>query len=167
MSRDFYPSDDARARFLSKLDKNGPVIRTELGPCWSWRAGGYGKTGYGAFCIGHQKNIQAHRASWRLFVGEFQPGTQILHKCDNRNCVNPGHLFAGSVGDNMRDKVRKGRQPRGTEIRQSKLTEEQVRAIRSRYAARELSQERLASEYGVTQAAIWRILRREHWAHVA
>lgn len=165
--RDFYPSDDARARFLSKLDKNGPVIREELGPCWSWLRGSYGKTGYGAFCIGHQKNIQAHRAAWRLFVGEFPPGAQILHKCDNRNCCNPEHLFAGSIGDNMRDKCAKGRQPRGTEIRQAKLSEEQVRAIRARYAAGGISQQKLAEEHGVTQMAVWKIIQREHWSHVA
>lgn len=164
--RDFLPTDETRARFLSKVELRGPVVRGELGRCWSWKAGSYGSTGYGAFCIGHQKNTQAHRAAWRIFVGEFPGDAQILHKCDNRNCVNPEHLFAGSIGDNMRDKVAKGRQPRGSEIRQSKLTEEQVRAIRSRYAAKELSQEKLAREYGVTQAAVWRILRGERWTHV-
>ena len=55
----------------------------------------------------------AHRASWIMEFGPIPDGLLVLHKCDVRNCVRPGHLFLGTYKDNMDDMYAKGRGPTG------------------------------------------------------
>jgi hypothetical protein len=75
--------------------------------CWEWQ-GATGGTGYGEFCV-KGALMAAHRVSWELHNGVIPEGSLVLHKCDNRRCVNPVHLFLGSQSDNMLDASRKGR----------------------------------------------------------
>lgn len=75
--------------------------------CWEW-INHINKTGYGAI-IFENKKIGAHRASWLIHYGEIPKELYVLHRCDNRKCVNPEHLFLGTAKDNMRDMIEKGR----------------------------------------------------------
>lgn len=75
--------------------------------CWNW-LGGVQSNGYGQISIKRQR-ILAHRASWLVFHGVFDPTLFVCHKCDNPRCINPSHLFLGSNKDNMQDAKRKGR----------------------------------------------------------
>jgi hypothetical protein len=75
--------------------------------CWNWTkhlSGG----GYGAFKI---EGIMrpAHRVSYELFWGEIPDGLQVCHRCDNKRCINPDHLFLGTQKDNIADCIKKGR----------------------------------------------------------
>ncbi len=79
-------------------------------PCWEWTGGL--TEGYGMIRFNYE-NFYAHRISWIIENGEIPDNLLILHKCDNRLCVNPKHLFLGTIADNMKDKVKKGRQARG------------------------------------------------------
>jgi hypothetical protein len=89
-------------RFMEKVE------RLESG-CWLWR-GATHKNGYGRFRLPKpQQSTWAHRAAWVLFRGAIPPGLCVLHRCDNPPCVNPDHLWVGTVADNMRDRDRKGR----------------------------------------------------------
>ena len=81
--------------------------------CWFW-AGTLYKSGYGSFAShcapdGSGRNSRAHRYAWELFVGPIPDGMKVLHRCDQRSCVNPDHLFLGTHQDNMDDMAIKGR----------------------------------------------------------
>jgi hypothetical protein len=148
--------DTAEARFLDKVappDANG---------CHLWTActdlGGYGQFWY----LG--RHVKAHR--YAAGMVDWPPEIQTRHICNVRACVNPEHLTFGSSADNMRDRDEAGRQAKGTDNGWAKLTEEQVLEIRRRYAAGGVAQRPLAAEYGVCQALIGYIVRREAWAHL-
>lgn len=85
--------------FESKIEVNS------VNGCWVWN-GFLSHEGYGGFscCIeGSPKSYPAHRVSYMLYVGNIPEGLQVLHKCNNKRCVNPEHLYVGTHQDNMRD----------------------------------------------------------------
>lgn len=136
--------------------------------CWEWR-GAISSNGYGNFACKGEKDL-AHRWSWRAFNGDIPEGLWVLHRCDNRRCVNPEHLFLGDRSGNMKDCARKGRlklpDVRGEKHSESKLTSHQVYEIRQRYADFKIPQRKLAYEYGVSQGLINHILRGKAWRHL-
>jgi len=105
------------------------------------------------------KPVKLARYVFERFHGTTE--LQILHHCDNPPCFDPEHLFAGTISDNMRDMMAKGRRyyRRGVEHAQAKLTAEQREAVRLRYAAGDVRQADLARDYSVSPAFISRIVR--------
>jgi hypothetical protein len=154
----FY-SRPAKERFDEKW-----VLCNHTG-CWAWTAG-KDKDGYGEFWagkeLGKEHDIGAHRASWLIHKGKISEDMQVLHTCDNPSCVNPEHLFLGTNAKNMKDKVSKGRQPKGADYNRSSLIDSDIPMIRkSAMTAREL-----ALIYGVTASTIDHIRTRRKWKHV-
>lgn len=147
-------------RFNSKVDIRGP------NDCWNWTAYKI-PTGYGQYWAdGTMKS--SHRIAWEIANGPIPDGMFVCHKCDNKTCVNPNHLFLGSHQDNMKDRNSKGRQAKLTGILngQSKLTEEQVLAIRSFYATGSYTQTELGERFGVSHQQIGYIVNRKLWTHI-
>jgi HNH endonuclease len=145
-------------RFWAQVDRAGRAA----GECWPW-AGRCDR--YGIFTVG-KRAVLAHRYAWTLATaGPVPDGLCVLHECDNPPCCNPAHLFLGTQLQNIEDRQRKGRQARGERINATKLTPEQVREIRERYAAGE-RQIPLAKEYGINHGTVSRIVNREFWEHV-
>ena len=90
-------------RFWSKVDTSGD--------CWEWTGRMTAADGYGGIkVLGEQA---AHRVSWVIHHGPVPDGLWVLHHCDNRKCVRPDHLYLGTVQDNNRDAVTRGRMRRG------------------------------------------------------
>lgn len=137
------------------------VVQNSSG-CWDW-SGAIGDTGYTRI----DSNHYGHRVSYEIHHGPIPPGMYVLHRCDNRRCTNPDHLFIGTHDDNMRDMQSKGRGRwsgvYGERHGGAKLTEAQVIEMRRLHAAGGISQAALARRFGVSQAMVSRIIRRTAW----
>lgn len=96
------PKANRLDRFWSKVNQHAP------GGCWEWTAG-LNDSGYGMFPLWPRPAERAHRFSWHQHRGAIPDALCVLHRCDNRKCVNPDHLFLGTRGDNIRDCFGKGR----------------------------------------------------------
>ena len=146
--------------------------------CWEWQ-GAKTSSGYGNLSW-HGVHAQAHRVSYFLTHGGVALTTNfrqegvakrykrfVLHRCDNRACCNPKHLFLGSMRANQLDAYAKGRkvQPQSNHTN-AKLTAVQVQDIRDRYDRGEALQTPLAIEYKVSQRAISLIVRRETYKDI-
>lgn len=153
-----YTIEERLIAFWEKVDRSG-------GPaaCWNWRGAITAKWGYGCFSLGGNVVRGAHKLAW-LFTNGDPKGLCVCHRCDNRLCCNPAHMFLGTKQDNNDDKIAKGRQ-------YTKLTEADVRAIRARFAGigkkapKGLNLE-LALKYGVTDKTICVIRHGKKWRHV-
>lgn len=132
--------------------------------CWNWR-GPVFRNGYGRFNISRHTGTTASRAAMMLKTGTpLDPQIEVCHTCDNRQCVNPAHLFLGTAKDNAADKVAKGRQSRlpGLANASAKLTPDNVVAIRAATA----SHAQLARDYCVSESLIRQVRKREVWRDV-
>ena len=143
-------------------------IAVESSGCWVW-TGARTSRGYGEVML-HKRAWTTHRLVYTMLVGPIPAGLHICHRCDNPPCCNPGHLFAGTRSDNMRDMHAKGRRSpgrtRGESSFKAKLTEDVVRTMRERYEVGGVSIASLATEYGVTPATAWHAIRSNTWRHV-
>ena len=109
--------------------------------------------------------VLAHRLSWFLHNGDIPPGLCVLHACDNRPCIEIGHLWLGTRTDNLRDAARKGRMRRGERNPNAVLSSHAVAAIRARRAMGERGVD-LAAEFQVSQQEICNVIKRRIWRHL-
>jgi len=134
------------------------VVKTE--GCWEWAAA-KDSSGYGRFHVRVGKLEGAHRFSWELTHGPIPSGLSVLHRCDNRRCVNPGHLFLGTHAENMQDMKAKGRAAVETAHR-TKLSRQEVDQVRQ-LAAQGYLQRHIGDQFGISQKQVSRIVSGENW----
>lgn len=160
--------------FWSRVNKNGPTVPHvgNITPCWLWTAS-LDKRGYG-----QQRSVEngkmymrkAHRISYEIANGPIAGGLWVLHRCDTPACVNPEHLFLGTVVDNVGDMMIKGRDYRGEPRRgernhSAKVTDAQALEIR-RLCAGGMIQREAGEKYGITQAAVSSIVLGKNFKHL-
>lgn len=153
-------------RFWKYVDKREPDA------CWLW-TGAVRETGYAQISdvATGRKALLDHRASWEIHFGpipkgEGHHGTCVLHRCDNRICVNPNHLFLGTVVENCEDRHAKMRDAKGEGHGRAKITEEDVREIRRAHANDGAGLTELGLKFGILPAAVWKIVNQRTWRHV-
>lgn len=178
-------ADRETARFWSKVNKDGPTIRPELGSCWIWT----GKTdehGYGSFFCGSIRNgsrrfERAHRYAYEQEGTPIPDGLFGLHHCDNPPCVRPSHISPGTNQDNMDDMRAKGRGAsgdrsgsrlhperlrRGVAHYKARLTDDLVRALRAAVVSGE-SKASVGRRFNLTREAVRDIASGKRWRHVS
>jgi hypothetical protein len=141
-------------RFFKKIDSI-----SNSNNCWEWTASLSG--GYGQFKV-DKKQFPAHRWSAQYLAGLSINNMVVCHKCDNPKCVNPEHLFVGNHQDNMTDMVNKKRHMHGVNHYKTKITENDVRYIRSSTK----SGYQLAKDFNVTEQHIGHIKNYRTWKHI-
>ena len=160
-------------RFLSKYEEGAP------NECWLWH-GSINEQGYGVISVRNHMWL-ATRYAYLLHYGDLPTDRFVLHECDNPPCMNWGHLFLGTRGDNIRDCIRKGRYPmgdqswarlhpellpRGEKRGHAKLTAEKVILIRAIRAQQGLSFSEIARRFGVSPDLIRGIVKGTRWRHI-
>ena len=154
------PATSIESRFWPK------VLVGKPNECWNW-IGAITVWGYGELYLKQKENPKtknsrnkvgrAPRISWEIHNGPIPERMWVLHKCDNRACVNPNHLFLGTREDNDADREWKGRTARGNQLPQTKLTEKDLRTIRDLYQSG-VRQAEIGRRFSVAQGHISRIV---------
>lgn len=154
-------------RFWAQVDKHGPIPEhcPEIGPCWVWTGrtwpNGYGLVP-GTSTDDHRRPWGAHVVAFVLTNGYSSDDPWILHRCDNRPCVRPSHLFAGTPSANVLDAIAKGRFPQAKTLRVgTKWNDPRAPQILKLYATGR-SVRQVAAHYGVTPGYVDWVIRERH-----
>lgn len=154
---------------LEYVDRQGRSIQDRLeefstpepnSGCTIWL--GHAKGGYGTtFLYPLSKSVLVHRLAYTLFKGMIPHGLVVMHKCDNRLCINPEHLDVGTNTENIADMDRKGRRI----VPNRKLSVAQVNEIRERYRPNSstLGISALARQYQISTSDMFRVVHGENW----
>lgn len=156
---------DLKERLLSHIKINPEK------QCWEWQGSkrnGYGRMIVGSRKDGTRKSKSAHRVSYEIYNGDIPADMVVCHKCDNPCCVNPSHLFVGTVQDNVNDREEKSRNKiqYGSKNGRAKLNENQVLEIRKKRNSG-MSFGKIAKEYGVCKKTIIRAVSGYNWKVVS
>lgn len=142
----------AEQRFWAYVDKGA------TGACWEWR--GYrSPLGYGQLTVPSPSqrkgytSVGAHRFSFELHAGPIPPGHHVCHRCNNKPCVNPSHLYAGLPVENSADTLRAGNHGRPRLLD----PEGEVIAVEA-YRTGKISQAEIARQLGVSRACVRRVI---------
>ena len=152
--------DSLKYRFESSFTKKNEK------ECWIWNKK-LDKQGYGVFFSGKDKSCRAHRFSYTFYIGEIPSGLLVCHKCDNRSCVNPSHLWIGTNKDNMADMKKKGRSQRaiGESHSRSIMTSEMVKLIKIRIKNGE-AMAKIARDFNIAYSTIANLKYGLCWNHI-
>jgi hypothetical protein len=166
-----HPCNPRRTRMrLPALDRFWFSIDKSDG-CWEW-TGKLQGSGYGQFRV-EKAFVTSHRYAYELHYGPIPDGLKVLHKCDNRKCCNPSHLFLGTSADNSADMVAKGRQAKGIQHGNAKLDVDIADAMREMCRRFPPTRQRhelsfgiasfLGRWFGVTHCTVLRVVNNQNW----
>ena len=133
-----------------------------LGPCWESTRNPKSSR---PFMVHRGVCRSLSRLALALHTGKSLKNKQALHHCDNPRCVNPEHLYIGTISDNMKDSHDRSRYVVGSSNPAAKLNESDVRKIRRRWD-RGWTTRKLADCFGIHREHVYRIIHRNSWKHV-
>lgn len=150
-------------------EKIAPRIDQNSNGCWEW-TGAKSDRGYGHLMM-DRKTFYVHRLVYEMAVGPIPEGFQVCHRCDNRICCRPEHLFTGTNQDNIDDMVRKGRSTRGRKTKPefirrgernpaTKFTDDQIQSMRELVAAG-VKQKDIAILFSASRALVCMVVNRK------
>ena len=145
-------------RFWSKVNRN-------TDGCWEWSGGSFNGVGYGLFWM-NRKNRLAHRVAYELTHGTIPVKLNVCHTCNNVRCVRPEHLYLDTQKGNIEYQIALGRKATGERSPNAKLTDADVRLIRSTYRHERGVVKALSKQFGVDRHIITGIIKRRAWKHV-
>lgn len=148
--------DTLEKRFWTKVTASDPA------QCWEWQ-GTRTIYGYGQLSF-HQKLYRAHRVSFFIHNG-YWPEEVVMHDCDNKICVNPHHLNAGTYRENSQQAYERGLYKKGEDSPRAMLSNVQVLEIRA-LADQGIHDRIIAKRFGVSKECVQAIRRRTNWRHL-
>ncbi|HEY9702294.1 MAG TPA: HNH endonuclease [Allocoleopsis sp.] len=123
--------------------------------------------GYPQIRINH-KIKNASRLSYEIFKGTIPKHSVIRHSCNNRNCINPEHLFLKQGVNNDNDYIKEtGKNREGSKNYNSRLNEIQVIEIKKLLAQKQLAQTEIARQFGISTQQITNIKSGRCWANIS
>lgn len=138
----------------------------EFKDCWE-----YGKwskkSNYPTIKISNTE-LRITRVLYQIFHPEENIDDKVIcHTCDNRFCVNPNHLFSGTIQDNMNDKISKNRQTKGSDISSSKLSENSIIEILEGIINGKFnSYDDIQNNFDISISSVSSILNGMRWTHI-
>jgi len=162
-----------KEEYLKRLEKRLFKHSKRNGECLEWK-GRCNPFGYGLIKL-RSKDMQGigfstgtHRAAYLVWKGDIPENMCVLHKCDNKCCIEPSHLFLGSHQDNMDDMKAKSRQNKrpGEKHHITKFSDKDVIEIRKLWDSGEFTQSYFCRIYNVSSACICNMINRKTWKHI-
>ena len=157
--KDFKTEEERQEAFWTRVAIGG------LDECWNWKGYQEKETGYGKVFYDGRLN-GAHRYAYISSRGPIPDGMLVCHRCDNRLCQNPTHLFVGTYTDNNRDMISKGRfrwvKPTG----RARITEDDVRKIRSMWVFRKVTAKHISEKLKLPFRSVQHALEKGYWENV-